>query len=123
MDAIKAKITELAARPDGMCGMDLRDQFTLHDINMVANRLVDRGELFKVKVSHKVVRFFARIADADEYYRRNVLTSAGVRTTVLRAPPGEGIVTDKTIITICPPCGQRNQVVELKHVYGQRGRL
>jgi hypothetical protein len=64
--ALRAKIAQLAEGPNGMCTQDLpeREQKIGH---LTACKMVAAGKLFRGKLSHKSVRFFATQEEADAY--------------------------------------------------------
>ncbi len=63
------QIRNLARRPQGMCTNDVRGS-TVNTAGQTCIKLMNRGELFRVKLSHRNVRWFADPAMADALSER-----------------------------------------------------
>jgi hypothetical protein len=97
-------------------------------------KLASRGEVHKLVIAHRHVRYFAHAACRDAYLlqlqeRQREVARMGVVSKALgrRAPWTDdepGIETEHTIYTPCPAFVPRFQAIELP-VYGgnQRGRV
>ena len=60
------QIRKLAARPQGVCSNDPTG-CTVQQASIQAYKLAKRGEIFGVKLSHRMVRHFATKAAADAF--------------------------------------------------------
>lgn len=99
-------------------------------VNAVAAWMVRQGELIKVKVSHKHVRYFTDPKVAAVYEKKIAQRKAAKqrkKTAAVNfgAPVGGAVITEHTKITICPSHPPRFQEVVIPGLYGglQRGRV
>lgn len=102
MAAMTVEVRKLAASPNGFSVATLKPVQRQKDAYTAAERLVEKGELFKVKISHRVVLFFA---DKEAAERWTPKPSQGVTIKVQKSgfdPNEPGLITEKTIFTRCP---------------------
>lgn len=112
--AFKVEMLRLAARPDGFAATDIAG----HPPNIftAAQQLVKEGRLFKVKFSHKVVRYYAdaRAAKALTPKPASMQITVGARQRATWSADEPGVVNEKTVFTVCPSpsvgAGHRKQV-------------
>jgi hypothetical protein len=112
--------------------------WTTYQIGQACERLRVQGELVKVKLSHKVVRFFGSQEHLNAWVKTRDLATgqkaAAASVTALsairaRAPADwagvEGAITNATVRTFGPNYTPRFQSVELGHIHSgcQRGRV
>jgi hypothetical protein len=88
---LAAHLRELAKRPEGFACPEV--QFKAKDVSCQAAYLVNAGQLFRAKISHKRVRFFDCPKRAEEYEQahksgRRARTSTNGEPWEVRAPWG-----------------------------------
>lgn len=132
---LTATIMRLAHTGPGCHSSDpALDGWTASQICVRAGKLIDDGRLHRVKFAHRNVRYYATKAQADHVLANLKVTSKAPRIhredhSDARNRDGwkdaEMVITDKTVITVCPPWRPRFQEVELPRFYGgnQRGRV
>jgi hypothetical protein len=132
---LRDQIRRAASRKVGMLTSDIAD-FTVHQVGLACFKMAAKGELHKVKLGRRAVRFFTDPLLADALRERvrteqARLAHLGVSSAAPSAkawPEGaEAVITEKTVFTQCPSftpqhaglCGNAD------HVYGgnQRGRV
>lgn len=127
-------IRRAASRPIGMLTSDIAN-FTVHQVGLACFKMAAKGELHKVKLGRRAVRFFTDPLLADALRERvrteqTRLAQLGAPTASAPAPRWpEGAVaqiTERTVITQCPSFGpQYAGCTSDVSVYGgnQRGRV
>lgn len=86
-DELDVRLLELARRPNGVSTTEV-DGVPLKASGKVVARLCDAGKLFRGKLGHKTVRYFAT-AEAAEAYVKQHLAPTPYRIPGSAAPKGE----------------------------------
>jgi hypothetical protein len=99
--ALKVEVMKLAARRDGT---SVGDYEKTRDASDVCEQLVAAGLLFKVKFSHKIVRYYAdkRMADALKHVPNKSHISIKPRQSANWSPDTPAVITKDTKFTVCP---------------------
>jgi hypothetical protein len=104
--AITPKLIELASRRDGVALSEMGSKQDITDARNAAEGLVAKGQLHKVKLSHRSVRYYAdkRVADTLKTMpKRTHLVIVAKKLPKSPWPEGaEAVITENTKITICP---------------------
>lgn len=105
---IRLAMLKLADRPEGAKAADC-SLGKLETVSTEASRMVKRGELIKIRVSHKDVRYFVKPKDAEQFASKLAAATPAVTTRIgplhTRAAwsvDEPGIITEKTKFTVCP---------------------
>lgn len=101
--AHKVELMRLAARPDGVRCTDI-PHATLARVFNAAEQLVEEGRLFKVKFSHRVVRYYTdkRKADILKQVPPNMQVVLKPRQSAGWSKDEPVVVPPDVKITICP---------------------
>jgi hypothetical protein len=101
-------IMRLAAHPDGMrvtsVPQEMRDK-----VANVASRRVASGKLYRVRLSHRNVRYFLDLRNAAQYEERNRNPGGGKGVVIKHSrragwgPDDPMHITEQTKRTDCPP--------------------
>lgn len=99
--ALRAEMMRLAARPDGTATGDYERRL---DAQGCADKLVEEGKLFKVKFSHRTIRYYAskRTADMLRQIPNSQHVTLKPRQSAGWPPDMEAEITPNTKFTICP---------------------
>jgi hypothetical protein len=133
-----AALRRLAARPQGVASSDPElASWTIDRICNTGNTLVAKGELFKAKLGHKTVRFYADKREAERVLKAAAKTRRldgpdqgrpahdQLRTRSAEWQAAEPRITPTTKVTLCPSYQSRFQAVVTPGIFGgnQRGRV
>lgn len=135
---LSAALRRLAARPQGVASSDPELAiWTIDRICNTGNTLVAKGELFKAKLGHKTVRFYASKVEAERVLQAAAKTRRldgpdqgkpahdQLRTRSAEWQAAEPRITPNTKVTFCPSYTPRFQAVDVPGIFGgnQRGRV
>lgn len=124
-------LKRLAARPEGFDTVDrLLGGYPTDKVGTVANRMVEQGDLFKGKVSHKVIRYFDTQVKAHAYVASKTAPKIVALSAMKTRAPAEwagvpGVENAQTIYSYGPAYQPRFQAVDLAGIHSglQSGRV